>query len=92
MEETSEAMKIDAALTERLQDYAKERSVSLQDAFETALGLGLEVCASESVRLEGRVAPYNDTVIAYGRERRELFRTTGEEPLHERPAQHAKPT
>src|SRR5262245_52664326 len=55
MEETSEAMKIDAALTERLQDYAKERSVSLQDAFETALGLGLEVCASESVRLEGRV-------------------------------------
>jgi len=55
MEETSDAMKIDAALTERLQDYAKERGVGLQEAFETALGLGLELCASESARLEGRV-------------------------------------
>ncbi len=32
---------------------------------------------------------YNDTVIAYGREGQELFRTTIEEPLYERPAMHA---
>ena len=32
---------------------------------------------------------YNDTVIAYGREGQELFRTTVEEPLHERPRNHA---
>jgi nitrate reductase beta subunit len=32
---------------------------------------------------------YNDTVVAYGRDGQELFRTTVEEPLHERPAVHA---
>jgi nitrate reductase beta subunit len=32
---------------------------------------------------------YNDTVIGYGREGQELFRTTVEEPLHERPSEHA---
>jgi nitrate reductase beta subunit len=32
---------------------------------------------------------YNDTVIAYGHEGQELFRTTVEEPLYERPATHA---
>lgn len=31
---------------------------------------------------------YNDTVIAYGRNGEELFRTTVEEPLHVRSAQH----
>jgi nitrate reductase beta subunit len=31
---------------------------------------------------------YNDTVIAYGRDGRELFRTQIDEPLHVRPAQH----
>jgi nitrate reductase beta subunit len=36
-----------------------------------------------------QVTLYNDTVIAYGRENQELFRTTIEEPLHERPAKHA---
>jgi nitrate reductase beta subunit len=35
------------------------------------------------------VTLYNDTVIAYGRDGEELFRTTIEEPLHERPAAHA---
>src|SRR5262249_34922084 len=30
-------------------------SIDLQEAFETALGLGLELCASESARLEDRV-------------------------------------
>jgi nitrate reductase beta subunit len=40
--------------------------------------------------LHGRpVTVYNDTVIAYGRDGRELFRTTVEEPLHVRPAIHA---
>jgi nitrate reductase beta subunit len=32
---------------------------------------------------------YNDTVIAFGKNGKELFRTTIEEPLHVRPAQHA---
>ena len=32
---------------------------------------------------------YDDTVIAYGKDGQELFRTTVEEPLHERPAEHA---
>ena len=31
---------------------------------------------------------YNDTVIAFGRDGRELFRTKIEEPVHVRPAQH----
>jgi len=32
---------------------------------------------------------YNDTVIAFDRDNREIFRTTIEEPLHVRPGQHA---
>jgi nitrate reductase beta subunit len=40
--------------------------------------------------LRGRkVTLYNDTVIAYGKDGRELFRTTVEEPIHVRPARHA---
>ncbi len=40
--------------------------------------------------LRGRkVTLYNDTVIAYGRNGEELFRTTVEEPVHVRPAVHA---
>jgi nitrate reductase beta subunit len=36
-----------------------------------------------------RVTIYNDTVIAFGEDGAELFRTTVEEPLYVRPAQHA---
>ena len=36
-----------------------------------------------------KVTIYNDTVIAYGMDNREIFRTTIEEPFHERPAIHA---
>ncbi len=36
-----------------------------------------------------RVTLYNDTVIAYGKDGDELFRTTVEEPVHVRPAKHA---
>ncbi|MCG3146907.1 MAG: Chlorate reductase subunit beta [Verrucomicrobiae bacterium] len=32
---------------------------------------------------------FNDTIIGYGRNGQELVRTTVEEPLHERPSQHA---
>ena len=32
---------------------------------------------------------YNDTVIAYGKEGQEIFRTTIEEPIHVRSAAHA---
>jgi nitrate reductase beta subunit len=40
--------------------------------------------------LRGRaVTLYNDTVIAYGMDNREIFRTTVEEPIHQRPAIHA---
>jgi nitrate reductase / nitrite oxidoreductase, beta subunit len=35
------------------------------------------------------VTLYNDTVIAYGKNGQELFRTTVEEPVHVRPAIHA---
>ena len=35
------------------------------------------------------VTLYNDTVIAYGKKGEELFRTTIEEPIHERPPIHA---
>jgi nitrate reductase beta subunit len=31
---------------------------------------------------------YNDTVIAFGRDGRELFRTTVEEPIHVRPEKY----
>jgi hypothetical protein len=55
MDQPSDAIKLDVALTERLQDYAAGRGIDLQEAFETALGLGLELCASESMRLEDRV-------------------------------------
>src|SRR5574337_762193 len=36
-----------------------------------------------------RVTLYNDTVIAYGKDGEELFRTSVEEPVHVRPAKHA---
>ena len=36
-----------------------------------------------------RVTLYNDTVIAYGRDGEELFRTTVEEPVHVRPSKYA---
>ncbi|HJO38027.1 MAG: dehydrogenase [Vicinamibacterales bacterium] len=40
--------------------------------------------------LRGRpVTLYNDTVIAFGNDGNELFRTTVEEPIHVRPEQHA---
>jgi nitrate reductase beta subunit len=40
--------------------------------------------------LRGRkVTVHDDTVIAYGKDGRELFRTTVEEPIHVRPARHA---
>jgi len=55
MDQPSDPMRLDVALTERLQDYAAARGIDLQEAFETALGLGLELCASESARLEGRL-------------------------------------
>jgi hypothetical protein len=55
MDPMTDPLKIDASLTERLQDYASERGLDLQEALAIALGLGLEVCASESVRLDGRV-------------------------------------
>ncbi len=41
-------------------------------------------------QLHGRpVTLYNDTVIAYGKDGQELFRTQIEEPLIERPPIHA---
>ncbi len=36
-----------------------------------------------------RVTLYNDTVVAYGKDGEELFRTSVEEPLFTRPARHA---
>ena len=40
--------------------------------------------------LRGRtITLYNDTVIAYGKDGKELFRTTVEEPIHVRSARHA---
>jgi nitrate reductase / nitrite oxidoreductase, beta subunit len=43
-----------------------------------------------SATLGGReVTYYNDTVVAYGRDGRELFRTSIEEPMHVRPDKHA---
>jgi hypothetical protein len=40
--------------------------------------------------LRGRtITLYNDTVVAYGRDGRELFRTTVDEPIHVRSARHA---
>jgi nitrate reductase beta subunit len=32
---------------------------------------------------------YNDTIIAFNRDGKEIFRTTMEEPVHVRPASHA---
>jgi nitrate reductase beta subunit len=40
--------------------------------------------------LRGRtITLYNDTVIAYGRDGQELFRTTIDEPIHVRSSKHA---
>lgn len=36
-----------------------------------------------------QVTIYNDTIIAYGKENEELFRTTVDEPVFERPEKHA---
>jgi hypothetical protein len=38
MDQPSDPMRLDVALTERLQDYAAARGIDLQEAFETALG------------------------------------------------------
>ena len=43
----------------------------------------------ESTLRGKRVTLYNDTVIAYGRDGREIFRTTVEEPVHVRDRRHA---
>src|SRR5262249_8370533 len=37
----------------------------------------------------GQVTLYNDTVIAYGQDGKEIFRTQVEEPVHVRPNKHA---
>jgi nitrate reductase / nitrite oxidoreductase, beta subunit len=40
--------------------------------------------------LRGRkITMYNDTVIAYGQNGKEIFRTQVEEPVHVRPNKHA---
>jgi nitrate reductase beta subunit len=40
--------------------------------------------------LRGRkISIYNDTVIAYGQDDKEIFRTQVEEPVHVRPNKHA---
>lgn len=42
----------------------------------------------ETERFGKKFELYNDTVIAYGKDGRELFRTTVEEPIHVRPDRH----
>ena len=43
----------------------------------------------EGMLRDRKVTVYNDTVIAYGKNGQELFRTTVEEPVHVRPPRHA---
>ncbi len=43
----------------------------------------------ETERFGKKFTLWNDTVIAYGKDGRELFRTTVEEPIYVRPPQHA---
>jgi nitrate reductase beta subunit len=43
----------------------------------------------EGTLREKPITIYNDTVIAYGQDGEELFRTTVEEPVFERPDRHA---
>lgn len=54
--DTNESVTIDAGLGERLREYARERGISIQEMFETALGLGLELCVAESGRIDRRMA------------------------------------
>jgi hypothetical protein len=46
---------LDESLVGRLQEYAHTEGLSPQDALETALGLGLELCAAETGRREQRL-------------------------------------
>jgi hypothetical protein len=39
---------IDGGLVEGLEDYAKSEGLSIQEAFETALSIGIEICFSEA--------------------------------------------
>jgi len=43
----------------------------------------------EATLRDRKITVYNDTVIAYGHDDKEIFRTTVEEPVHVRPAKHA---
>ena len=43
----------------------------------------------EGMLRDRKVTVYNDTVIAYGKDGQELFRTTVEEPIHVRSNAHA---
>jgi hypothetical protein len=46
MGQPTDPIKLEVALTERLQDYAAARGIDLQEAFGTALGLGAIGCPS----------------------------------------------
>jgi hypothetical protein len=55
MDEQEPGLTLDESLAGRLQDYAQAEGMSNQDALETALGLGLELCAAEAGRREQRL-------------------------------------
>ena len=55
MSEVTPGFTIDPTLVENLADYARLERLSPQEAFETALGLGLELCLSEVGEREGRL-------------------------------------
>jgi hypothetical protein len=46
---------LDESLVGRLQEYARTEGLSPQEALETALGLGLELCAAEVGRRDQRL-------------------------------------
>jgi hypothetical protein len=51
----NDPLRLEPALDERLRDYATEEGVTVQEALDTALGLGLELCTAERIRREDRV-------------------------------------
>jgi len=54
--ERQDDVRLDGALTARVDEYAKASGVTFQEALETALGLGLELCTAETVRTIDRLA------------------------------------
>lgn len=62
MDHEQDGFALDESLCRRLEEYARQEGLDPQEALETALGLGLEVCLGEAGSRESRLKHIESTL------------------------------